>query len=111
MNEDGSMARRTELRKMADEFNLKLISIRDMIAYRLKQESIVEEGVEVDMPTEHGHFRLIPFRQKSNGLEHVALFRDIPGNKMNRFWCVCIPLVPQEICIWLQALRLRRTTA
>ena len=60
---------------MADEFNLKLISIRDMIAYRLKQESIVEEGVEVDMPTEHGHFRLIPFRQKSNGLEHVALFR------------------------------------
>ena len=75
MNEDGSMARLPELRKMADEFNLKLISIRDMIAYRLKQESIVEEGVEVDMPTEHGHFRLIPFRQKSNGLEHVALFR------------------------------------
>ena len=75
MNEDGSMARLPELRKMADEFNLKLISIRDMIAYRLKQESIVEEGVEVYMPTEHGHFRLIPFRQKSNGLEHVALFR------------------------------------
>lgn len=60
---------------MADEFNLKLISIRDMIAYRLQQESIVEKGVEVDMPTEHGHFRLIPFRQKSNGLEHVALFK------------------------------------
>ena len=75
MTEDGGMARLPELRKMADEFNLKLISIRDMIAYRLKQESIVEEGVEVDMPTEHGHFRLIPFRQKSNGLEHVALFR------------------------------------
>ena len=54
---------------------LKLISIRDMIAYRLQQESIVEKGVEVDMPTEHGHFRLIPFRQKSNGLEHVALFK------------------------------------
>ena len=66
-----------ELRKMADEFNLKLISIRDMIAYRLRQESIVEKGVEVDMPTEHGHFRLIPFRQKSNGLEHVALFKGI----------------------------------
>ena len=46
-----------------------------MIAYRLRQESIVEKGVEVDMPTEHGHFRLIPFRQKSNGLEHVALFK------------------------------------
>ena len=75
LNEDGTMARLPELRKMADEFNLKLISIRDMIAYRLRQESIVEKGVEVDMPTEHGHFRLIPFRQKSNGLEHVALFK------------------------------------
>ena len=53
MNEDGTMARLPELRKMADEFNLKLISIRDMIAYRLQQESIVEKGVEVDMPTEH----------------------------------------------------------
>ena len=51
MNEDGTMARLPELRKMADEFNLKLISIRDMIAYRLQQESIVEKGVEVDMPT------------------------------------------------------------
>ena len=75
MNEDGTMARLPELRKMADEYNLKLISIRDMIAYRLKQESIVEKGVEVDMPTEHGHFRLIPFRQKSNGLEHVPWFK------------------------------------
>lgn len=75
MNEDGTMARLPELRKMADKHGLKLISIRDMIAYRLKQESIVEKGVEVDMPTEHGHFRLIPFLQKSNGLEHVALFK------------------------------------
>ena len=75
MNEDGTMARLPELRRMADEFGLKLISIRDLIAYRLKQESIVEKGVEVDMPTDHGHFRLIPFRQKSNGLEHVALFK------------------------------------
>ena len=75
MNEDGSMARLPELRKMADKYGLKLISIRDMIAYRLQQESIVEKGVEVDMPTEHGHFRLIPFLQKSNGLEHVALFK------------------------------------
>ena len=61
MNEDGTMARLPELRRMADEFGLKLISIRDLIAYRLKQESIVEKGVEVDMPTDHGHFRLIPF--------------------------------------------------
>ncbi len=75
MNEDGSMARLPELRKMADEFNLKLISIKDLIAYRLQQESIVEKGYEVDMPTDHGHFRLIPFRQHSNGLEHVALFK------------------------------------
>ena len=75
MNEDGSMARLPELRKMADEFNLKLISIKDLIAYRLQQESIVEKGYEVDMPTAHGHFRLIPFRQNSNGLEHVALFK------------------------------------
>lgn len=75
MNEDGSMARLPELRKMADDFNLKLISIKDLIAYRLQQESIVEKGYEVDMPTDHGHFRLIPFRQNSNGLEHVALFK------------------------------------
>ena len=75
MSEDGTMARLPELRKMADEYDLKLISIHDLIAYRLKQESIVERGVEVNMPTEHGMFRLIPFRQKSNGLEHVALFK------------------------------------
>ena len=75
MNEDGTMARLPELRKMADEFNLKLISIRDMIAYRLQQESIVEKGVEVDMSRENGNLRLIPFRQKCNGLENVALFK------------------------------------
>lgn len=75
MNEDGTMARLPELKKIADEFGFKLISIADLIAYRLKQESLVEKGVEVNMPTEHGHFRLIPFRQKSNGLEHVALIK------------------------------------
>lgn len=75
MNEDGSMARLPELRKFADEYDLKLISIADLIAYRLKEESIVEKGVEVDMPTEYGHFRLIPFRQKSNGLEHIAIIK------------------------------------
>ncbi len=69
------MARLPELRKMADEWGLKLISIRDLIAYRLKQESLVEKGVEVDMPTEYGHFRLIPFRQKCNGLEHIAIIK------------------------------------
>lgn len=75
MNEDGTMARLPELRKMADEHGLKLISIADLIAYRLKNESIVEMGVEVDMPTQYGHFRLIPFRQKSNGLEHIAIIK------------------------------------
>lgn len=75
MNEDGTMARLPDLHVFAQKYNLKLISIADLIAYRLKQESLVEKGVEVDMPTEHGHFRLIPFRQKSNGLEHVALIK------------------------------------
>ena len=60
---------------MADEYGLKLISINDLIAYRLKQESIVEKGEMVDMPTAYGHFKLIPFRQKSTGLEHVALVK------------------------------------
>lgn len=82
MNEDGSMARLPELRKMADEHGLKLISIADLIAYRLKKESIVEMGVEVDMPTAYGHFHLIPFRQKSNGLEHIAILKgDVTGKE------------------------------
>jgi len=75
MNDDGTMARLPELRKMADEWGFKLISIHDLIAYRLKQESMVEKGEEVSMPTEYGNFRLIPFRQKSNGLEHIAIFK------------------------------------
>jgi 3,4-dihydroxy 2-butanone 4-phosphate synthase/GTP cyclohydrolase II len=75
MNEDGTMSRLPELREMADRFDLKLISIHDLIAYRLKQETIVEKGVEVIMPTAYGDFRLIAFRQKSNGLEHVALYK------------------------------------
>ncbi len=75
MSDDGSMARLPELRRRADEWGLKLVSIKDLIAYRLKQESLVERGVEVDMPTEYGHFRLIPFRQKSNGLEHIAIIK------------------------------------
>ena len=75
MNEDGTMARLPQLVEIAKEHNLKIISIKDLIEYRLKQESTVEQGEEVDMPTEFGHFRLIPFRQKSNGLEHVALIK------------------------------------
>ncbi len=81
MSEDGSMARLPELRRLADEWGLKLISIKDLISYRLSMESLVEQGVEVDMPTKYGHFRLIPFRQTSNGLEHIAIIKgDIKGS-------------------------------
>ena len=69
------MARLPELRRRADEWGMKLISIRDLIAYRLASESLVEQGVEVDMPTAYGHFRLVPFRQRSNGLEHIAIIK------------------------------------
>ncbi|MDY6229406.1 MAG: bifunctional 3,4-dihydroxy-2-butanone-4-phosphate synthase/GTP cyclohydrolase II [Prevotella sp.] len=75
MNEDGTMARMPELQVMAKEWNMKIISIKDLIAYRLKKESIIEVGNEVDMPTEYGHFRLIPFKQQSTGLEHFALIK------------------------------------
>ncbi len=75
INEDGTMARLPQLMEVAKKFDIKIITIKDLIAYRLKMESIVEKGEEVDMPTEYGHFRLIPFRQSSNGLEHVALIK------------------------------------
>lgn len=75
LNEDGTMARLPQLEEKAKQFNLKLIQIKDLIAYRLQRESLVEKGVEADMPTAYGHFRIIPFRQKSNGLEHVALIK------------------------------------
>jgi 3,4-dihydroxy 2-butanone 4-phosphate synthase/GTP cyclohydrolase II len=75
MNEDGTMARMPQLQEKARQFGIKIIAIRDLIAYRLRSESLVERGVEVDMPTEWGHFHLIPFRQKSNGLEHIAVIK------------------------------------
>ena len=75
MSDDGTMARLPELRRRADEWGLKLVAIKDLIAYRLEKEQLVEKGVEVDMPTEYGHFRLIPFRQKNNGLEHIAIIK------------------------------------
>lgn len=75
MNEDGTMARLPELLKVADKFDLKIITIKDLIAYRLKTESLVEKGVKVNMPTKYGDFKLIPFRQVSNGYEHVALIK------------------------------------
>ncbi|MCF0190331.1 MAG: bifunctional 3,4-dihydroxy-2-butanone-4-phosphate synthase/GTP cyclohydrolase II [Marinilabiliaceae bacterium] len=75
MNEDGTMARMPQLIEIARENNLRIISIRDLIAYRLQQESLIERGSEVSLPSEYGDFRLIPFRQKSNGLEHIALIK------------------------------------
>lgn len=75
MNEDGTMARMPQLIEKAKQFGLKIITIKDLIAYRLKQESIVEKGEEVELPTEYGNFRLVPFLQKSNGLEHFALVK------------------------------------
>lgn len=75
LNPDGTMARMPELQKKAGQFGLHIIQIKDLIAYRLQTESLVEKGVEADLPTDYGHFRIIPFRQKSNGLEHVALIK------------------------------------
>lgn len=75
MNEDGTMARMPQLQQKAQEWGLHIITIKDLIAYRLQKESIIEVGDEVDLPTEYGHFRLIPFRQQSNGLEHMALVK------------------------------------
>ena len=75
INEDGTMARLPQLWEVAQRFGLKIITIKDLIAYRLRTESIVERGEEVAMPTQWGDFRLIPFKQKSNGLEHIALIK------------------------------------
>ena len=82
MNKDGSMARLPNLMKIALKFDLKIISIADLIAYRLQSEKLVEKGVTVKLPTEYGTFNLIPFRQKSNGMEHVALIKgDLSTNE------------------------------
>ena len=75
MNDDGSMARLPELIQIAKQFNLKIVSIKDLIAYRLQFDSIIEVGSRIKLPTAYGDFDLIAFRQKSNGLEHVALIK------------------------------------
>lgn len=75
MNEDGSMARLPELQIIAKKFGLKIISIKDLIAYRLRTESIVERDVEVALPSEYGNFKLVAFRQTTNGHEHLALVK------------------------------------
>lgn len=75
MNEDGTMARMPQLQEKAKEWGLHIISIADIIKYRLQRESSIEVGEEVQLPTIYGNFRLIPFRQTSNGLEHMALIK------------------------------------
>lgn len=75
LNDDGTMARMPQLMEFAKQHGLRIITIKDLIAYRLREDSLVERGEEVDMPTEYGHFRLIPFRQKSDGKEHIALIK------------------------------------
>ena len=75
MNEDGTMARLPDLVKIAEKFDLRIITIENLISYLLKRDSIVIKGVEVNLPTEYGDFKLIPFIQKSNGLEHLALIK------------------------------------
>ena len=75
MSDDGTMARLPELVEKAREWGLHIVSIADLIKYRQQHENLIEEGVRVDMPTAYGHFSLIPFRQKDNGLEHIAIIK------------------------------------
>lgn len=75
IKEDGTMARLPDLLEISKKYGFKIISIEDLIRYRLQRESIIEQGVESTLPTRYGSFRIIPFRQKSNGLEHVALVK------------------------------------
>ncbi len=75
MNEDGTMARLPDLLKIAEKFDLKIISIADLIAYKNKTESLVEKGEMVKLPTKHGDFQSIPFKQISNGIEHIAIIK------------------------------------
>lgn len=75
MNEDGSMARLPELAKIAAKFDIKLVSIKDLIAFLLQTNSLIERGEEVTLPTKYGDFKIVPYRQKSNGTEHVALIK------------------------------------
>jgi 3,4-dihydroxy 2-butanone 4-phosphate synthase/GTP cyclohydrolase II len=75
MNEDGTMSRLPELFALAQRFNLKLVSIKDLITYRLKSESLIEQGEVVNLPTRFGNFKIVPFRQVSNGVEHIALIK------------------------------------
>jgi 3,4-dihydroxy 2-butanone 4-phosphate synthase/GTP cyclohydrolase II len=75
MNDDGSMARLPELYEISKKFGFKIISIEDLIKYRLQRESLIKKGTTVKLPTKNGDFELVPFIQISNGLEHIALIK------------------------------------
>lgn len=75
MNEDGTMARLPDLMKIAEKFSLSIVSIEDLIAYRLQKESLIERQVEVKLPTEHGNFELVAYKQITTGQEHLALIK------------------------------------
>ena len=75
MNEDGSMARLPELKNIAKKFDLKIITIEDLISYRMRHETLIEEVVQVDMPTKYGDFKLKAFKQTTTGEEHLALIK------------------------------------
>lgn len=82
MNDDGTMARLPELMEISKKFNIKIISIEDLIKYRLKNESLIRKGTKVKLPTQFGEFELVPFLQLSNGLEHIALIKgDLSKNE------------------------------
>lgn len=75
MNDDGTMARLPELIKLAEKLDMKIITIADLIAYRIKNESLIKRGEAAKLPTKYGDFTIIPYLQKSNGKEHVALVK------------------------------------
>ncbi len=79
MNDDGSMARLPDLRKVADKHNMKLVSIKDLIAYRIKEESLIEKVTDVDMPTDYGDFKLAAYKQTNSGEIHIALIKGTWG--------------------------------
>jgi len=93
LNEDGSMARLPDLRKIADKFNIKLVTIKDLIEYRLNTESLISREIGVNMPTEWGQFELIAFKQKNTGDTHLALVKgewDINEPVMVRVHSSCV---------------------
>ncbi len=75
MNDDGSMARMPSLIKIAEKFDMKIISIKDLISYQIERDNLVIKGAEVKLPTKYGTFNLIPFKQKSNGVEHIVIYK------------------------------------